>query len=130
MLSVSADGTRWSDPTEALIDTGAATTVLYPRPDAAAAGIEVTGRFEVRLESAEGREFRAWGERTWIRLFEPEHYWQLQVPVYFADVPEPLIGLELLNSYFRIHSTPTAWTLVPNKTAARTLRLPLRRRRV
>ena len=127
LLSVSPNGQRWSDPSEALIDTGAATTVIYPRSDAHAAGISLSSRHELTLEAADGRRFRAAGVQTWIRLFEPHEHWQLRVPVYFADVPEPLIGLELLQHYFTIRSSPTAWTLRPKLTAARRLRLPLRR---
>jgi len=113
-----------------LIDTGAATTILYPRSDAGASGIKLTSQHELRLEAADGHRFRAWGAYAWVRLFEPGQYWQCQVPVYFAEVPEPLIGLELLIHYFRIKTTIEAWTLVPNQAATRTLRLPLRRRRL
>jgi hypothetical protein len=127
LLSVSPDGQRWSDPSEALIDTGAATTVIYPRSDARTAGISLGSGHELTLEAADGRRFRAAGVQTWIRLFEPPEHWQLRVPVYFADVPEPIIGLELLQHYFTIRSGTTAWTLRPKLSAARRLRLPLRR---
>jgi hypothetical protein len=50
---------------------------------------------------------------TWIRLFAPPQEWQLRVPVYFADVAEPLIGLELLEAYFRVRSGRGAWVLEP-----------------
>lgn len=126
-LALSRDGVHWSDEQLAEVDTAAALTVLYPWEDKAAMAWGLSTDHLLTLGPAAGADLVAYANQMHVRLFSGADTLELETPVYFLPgCHAPLIGLELLTTYFDIRATAGGdWELTPREDR-RGMVLPIR----
>ncbi len=116
-LALSRDGVNWSDEQLAEIDTAASLTVLYPWEDSAAIAWALSTDHLLTFGPAAGSDVAAYGNQMHVRLFSGPDTLELETPVYFLPgCHTPLIGPELLTTYFDIHALAGGdWELTPRE---------------